>query len=209
MPSTFHVLDHSARSAAGPADCWARTSSTEDAAKTETTARRYLIDVLPRPRFRSRLSQKFTKLELVLWIDGLLSTLCGFERQPRLLRPFLLLRTQRVVRNVSARMARDFVYDFERPTLIRHHIGGLHPLRSADERLFQVDRIVDERHQRQIVAVADEMFGHDSVRAARNAVALNDAVFHVCRRDRQLIAFQLAGRETVPGMLGVLGRAGA
>jgi hypothetical protein len=50
MPSTFNVRGHSVRSAADPADCWARTPITVAAAKTDTTANRYVVEV-PRAWF--------------------------------------------------------------------------------------------------------------------------------------------------------------
>ena len=54
--------------------------------------------------------------------------------------------------------------------------------------------------------MADEVLGHGRVGAARDAVALDDPVLHVRRRDGQLIAVDAARRESVPGVLRVLGR---
>ena len=76
----------------------------------------------------------------------------------------------------------------------------------ADERLGEIHRIVDEDDPRQIVAVADEMFGDDRQIAARNPVAANPSHLEMRRGDRQHVAFPHAGREALPRVSGVVGR---
>ena len=61
--------------------------------------------------------------------------------------------------------------------------------------LGHVDRVAHDRHERQDVAVADEMLGHRGAIAAGDAVAADPAFLQVRRRDGEDVAFPLAGGE--------------
>ena len=76
-------------------------------------------------------------------------------------------------------------------------------MRRADERLLEVHRVVDDRHQRELIAMPDEMLRHRRLGTCGNAVPLDDAVFHVRRRDRQAVALDLARGEAFPQVLGI------
>jgi hypothetical protein len=50
-----------------------------------------------------------------------------------------------------------------------------HPVGRADERLFEVDRIVDNRDDSQMVSMPDEALGHRRPVAVRDAITLQPA----------------------------------
>ena len=81
--------------------------------------------------------------------------------------------------------------------------GIEHPVRRAHERLGEVHRILHDGHQRQVVAVADEVLDERGLVAARHAVAAEPAFLQVRGRHLEHVAFPLAGRETLPAVLRV------
>src|ERR1019366_7750371 len=102
-------------------------------------------------------------------------------------------------------MPGNLFHDFEKEALIEVDVRSAHPLRSANERLFEVDRIVDNGDQRQKVAMPDEVLDHSGFGAAGDTVPLNDTAFHMRGGDGELVAVHHASGETVPRMLGVFG----
>ena len=84
--------------------------------------------------------------------------------------------------------------------------GIQHPVRAADKRLLEVDRIVHDRDDRQVVAMTNETLGHRRQVAVRDAVALQPAGLQMRREDCELFAVPSPGREAGPRMGHVCGR---
>ena len=82
-------------------------------------------------------------------------------------------------------------------------IGIQDPVGRANERLFEVDRILDDRDNGQMVPVPDETLGHRRAVAVRDAVALKPAEFQVRGRDHQRVAVPLARRKARPRVRGM------
>src|SRR5690606_33283257 len=75
-----------------------------------------------------------------------------------------------------------------------------------EERLLEVDRILNVDGPREMVAVPDEMLRDDGAIAARNAVPAQPPFLQMRRRDLERAAFPLAGGEAHRRVLGELRR---
>src|SRR6185369_392710 len=82
----------------------------------------------------------------------------------------------------------------------------LAPVRAPDERLLEVNRIVDDADDGQDVAVPDDVFGDRRAIAGGHAVALDPAGLYVGGDHGQHRAVPAPGGETRPGVGVVLGR---
>ena len=82
------------------------------------------------------------------------------------------------------------------------------PVRRAYKRFSEIHRIVDDRDERERLAVPDEVFGEHRLIAARDAVAPNPSHLQVRRRDGEHVALPLARRKPLPRVRGVSGGCG-
>ena len=73
-------------------------------------------------------------------------------------------------------------------------IGG-----TANERLCQVVRIDDRERPLQVRFVQRHVFDDGGAEAGRHAVAANETLFEVSRRDLQGVSSEPSGREAIPG----------
>ena len=89
-----------------------------------------------------------------------------------------------MVRHLALLPAGDLVDDVE--LRAPHFLIGIQdPVRGADERLLEVDGIVDDRDDHQVVAMPDEPLGHRRPVAVRDAVALEPAGLQMRGEDRR------------------------
>lgn len=77
---------------------------------------------------------------------------------------------------------------------------------SANKRLRQVNRIAIDRDNRQMIAVADEVFGHRSQIAMDDPIAPNVPSLQMRGLDGEDPTFPLARRKPRPSMRGIGGR---
>src|SRR5262245_406139 len=152
---------------------------------------------------RWRLRQQLFDFQFVFGIDGGLAALRGLERDPVLLGVAVLFRPPRVVRHIPDRMAGHFIDNLEKPSLIDRDVRAADPMRRADKWLLEVHGVVHNGHQRELIAMPDEVLGHRRLGTGGNTVSLDDAVLHMGGRDGQAIAFDLSGRKPFPQVLGI------
>src|SRR5579872_3212214 len=106
------------------------------------------------------------------------------------------------MRDISLRMPSDLVDDVELGAddvlpRIEDPAGG------ADEGLLEINRIRHDRHDRQQIAVPEEMLRHRRAIGVRDAVALNPADLEMRRLDLERVADPAAEREAGPRVRGV------
>jgi hypothetical protein len=83
---------------------------------------------------------------------------------------------------------------------LHHGIGRELEAVAADQRLGEVDRVLDHRDVRQHAAVPDEPFGHRGAVAQHGAVAAHPACLEVGGTDHEDVAFPAPGGEALPGV---------
>ena len=110
-----------------------------------------------------------------------------------------------MVRHVTLLAASDLVNDVElrTPDL---HAWVEHPVRRADERLLEVNRVVHDRHDGEEVSVPDETLGHRRLVAVRDAVALQPSSFQMRGEHRERVTVPSRRREACPRVRGMRGR---
>src|SRR5690349_14171744 len=107
--------------------------------------------------------------------------------------------------NESYVTSRDFVDALRRYTV--ELLGEVFaPVRTADERFLEIDRVVHDADDGEDVAVPHDVLGDRGAIARRNAVALDPSGFDVRRLDGEHGAFPVSRRESSPRVRGVLGR---
>ena len=111
---------------------------------------------------------------------------------------------RQMVRNLAFRPD-DFV---DRLARVRADVAGdlVLVVAAADDRLRVVRRVGDDRDERHVVAVPDEMLADRRPVAAGQAVAAGPAFLQVRGRHRQDVLFPRAGRKAHRGVQRVVGR---
>ena len=110
------------------------------------------------------------------------------------------------------RLTDALVHDLERTAinLTASAASGFHlverPVGRAHQRLRQISRVVDERHEHQGIALPDEPLGRDRLIAVGRTVSLQVPGLHVRRRHLERVSFPHPGREPGERVRRVFGR---